>query len=84
MSTAKKKTLLPENKKLYKFPSRFGSHSSMVNEEKTSTLKDTSLVVLEDEFGEYTTERNRLDSGLADPNRYALARIDKLFLRGEH
>lgn len=58
----------------YNYPSRFGSHKSMV-------VKDNSdgTVVCEDEFGEYTTFTNRIDSGLSDPNRYALDRVQKLF-----
>lgn len=52
------------------FPSRFGSHASMIDEALTKQLKDKSLVVLKDERGHYITEMFRLDSGLADPNRY--------------
>lgn len=44
-------------------------------------LKDNEdgTVVCQDEFGEYTTTRDRLDNGCADPVRYALHRIQKLF-----
>lgn len=54
----------------YEYPSRFGSHSSMIvkdNEDGTSTLKD--------EFGGYTTPNSRINSGLSDSNRYASDRI---------
>lgn len=55
----------------YPYPSKFGSHSSMIDEAETQKLNlDSSLVVIKDEFGMYVTKRNRLDSGLADPNRY--------------
>jgi len=42
----------------------------MIDEEKTGELNNDKEVVLEDEYGYYTTERKRLDSGLSDPNRY--------------
>ena len=44
----------------------FGSHAEMVVEE----LED-GKVVCKDDKGTYTTEKNRLDNGLADPNRYS-------------
>lgn len=59
----------------YAYPSRFGSHSSMMNYEKTAELyelkQDSDLVVLTDEFGDYITFRKHLDSKMADPNRYS-------------
>jgi|TARA_B100002019_G_C21219292_1_gene573784 hypothetical protein len=45
----------------------FGSHAEMVVEE----LHD-GLVVCEDDRGKYVTHSNRLDNGLADPNRYSI------------
>ena len=42
----------------------------MIDEEKTGELNDDQVVVLKDEHGYYRTEIIRLDSGLADPNRY--------------
>lgn len=68
-----------EKKPVYNFPSVFGSHSSMINEVETEKLEDKSLVVLTDEFGNYITERNRIDTRLADPNRYKTSRLEKLF-----
>ena len=62
----------------YLYPSRFGSHASMVMEEESSKLENKSEVVLQDEFGLYTTFRCRLDSGLADPRRYNESRLTKL------
>ena len=59
----------PIKKEEYLYPTRFGSHSSMIDEEKTSELNDENKVVLLDEYGYYTTERTRLDNGLADPKR---------------
>jgi hypothetical protein len=59
------------------YPSDFGSHTSMVNEELTSKIaaakRDAAdpWVVLADERGSYATRKSRLDSGLADPNRCA-------------
>ena len=66
------------SKEVYPYPSQFGSHQSMVDEEATAKLTDTSLVACRDEFGVYVTLRNRLDSGLADPCRYAEERLAKL------
>ena len=51
----------------------------MVNAEASKALPDQSMVVCTDEFGDYTTERGRLDSGMADPNRYASDRLEFLF-----
>ncbi len=45
-------------------PSAYGSHLTMLVRE----LEDNK-VVLKDDFGEYTTTRDRLDNGMADPNR---------------
>ncbi len=60
--------------KTYKYPSIYGSHRSMVVE-----TFDNGDVVCEDEFGTYTTSSNRLDSGLADPNRCVGSRLEKLY-----
>ena len=57
----------------YKYPSRFGTHASMVVSEADG------MVVCEDEFGQYTTLKNRVDNGCADPNRYTERRISKMF-----
>jgi len=59
----------PTKKEEYLYPSRFGSHASMIDEEKTSELNDESKVVLLDEYGHYVTFKTRLDNGLADPKR---------------
>jgi len=40
---------------------------------------EDGTVVCLDEFGEYTTPKNRIDNGSSDPNRYAEKRIGKLF-----
>jgi len=47
----------------------------MVDEDKTAELDDDSKVVLQDEHGFYTTETARLDTKLADPNRYTGNRL---------
>jgi len=69
-----------EKKREQKYPSDFGSHKSMVNMEATQALHpgvefddltDKDLVVVTGENGDYKTPKNRLDSGLADPNRYS-------------
>jgi len=53
-----------------KYPSEFGSHSIMIDEEETKLLNNPDKVVLRDEKGLYTTDKNKVDSGLADVNRY--------------
>jgi hypothetical protein len=59
------------------FPSEFGSHTTMVNaelNEKIAAGKQDAAdpwMVLKDERGDYATRKHRLDTGLADPNRYA-------------
>ena len=63
-------------KEKYSYPSRFGSHESMIDEEATEKRTDDK-VVLRDEHGPYVTERSRLDTKLADPNRYSGREISK-------
>jgi len=59
------------------FPTDFGSHTSMINaelNEKVAAAKQDTAdpwAILTDERGDYATRKSRLDSGLADPNRYA-------------
>ena len=53
------------NKEVYPYPSRYGSHRSMV------VSQFGCVVVCKDEFGEYETTKDRLDNGLADPKRYS-------------
>ncbi len=60
----------------YPYPSRFGSHKSMVVKEDTF---NTDCCFCEDEFGIYHTKLSRLDNGRADPNRYASSRLQNLF-----
>ena len=63
------------------FPSEFGSHATMINaelNEKIAAAKQDAAdpwQILTDERGDYATRKHRLDSGLADPNRYADAPI---------
>ena len=51
-------------------PSAYGSHLSMLVREL-----ENGKVLLKDDYGEYTTTRDRLDNGMADPNRNGLRRI---------
>lgn len=59
------------------FPTEFGSHASMVNAELTEKIaaakQDTvdPWQVLTDERGNYVTRKHRIDTNMADPNRYA-------------
>ena len=55
-------------KEEYNYPSRFGSHSSMIVEEHDWSLQPGE-VLLEDEYGQYVTTKDRLDTALNDPNR---------------
>ena len=57
-----------------KFPSLYGSHYSMIDEEETEKLDDDEMVVLKDEKGFYKTYRKRLDNKMADPRRYNMSR----------
>jgi hypothetical protein len=59
-----------QQKKIYPYPSEYGSHSSMIDEKLTEELNKPNMVVCRDEHGTYITERKRLDDGLADINRY--------------
>ena len=70
-----RRRVVPQNAEKYPHPTRYGSHSSMIDEEKTEELSDKNLVVLKDEHGYYTTSRKNLDNGLADPKRYELSRL---------
>jgi hypothetical protein len=59
------------------YPSDFGSHASMIDaelNEKIAAAKQDAAdpwQILTDERGHYATRKHRLDSGLADPNRFA-------------
>ena len=59
----------------YTYPTRYGSHASMVDMEKTGELNKENKVVIQDEHGYYITDESRLDNGLADPNRYKTSRL---------
>jgi hypothetical protein len=52
------------------YPSPFGSHQSMVDNKLTGGLNTPGLVVLRDAKGPYVTHSERLDNGIADPNRH--------------
>ena len=57
----------------YAYPSRFGSHSSMIIKE------EGDKITCEDEFGTYQTDRSYIDKNMADPNRTSQKRLKKLF-----
>lgn len=65
-----------EKPQAYEYPTRFGSHASMIDEEATKVLSDENKVVCNDELGSYTTERKYLDCGMADLNRYKRFKIN--------
>ena len=59
------------------FPSEFGSHASMLNAELTEKIAAAKQdatdpwQVLTDERGNYATRKHRIDTNMADPNRFA-------------
>jgi len=68
-------------------PSRFGSHETMVvdhlsipewNADMNLTLKEGE-VMCKDDTHYYITSRGRLDTGIADPNRYS--KKSELFIK---
>jgi hypothetical protein len=73
----------PEKKEKYKYPSRFGSHSSMINYDETTKLNDIDRIVLTDEFGDYITYRENIDRPETDQNRCRSSRLGKLYERTE-
>ena len=59
------------------FPSEFGSHAMMVNAELTEKIAAAKQdatdpwQILTDERGNYATRKHRIDTNMADPNRFA-------------
>ena len=59
------------------FPSEFGSHAMMVNAELTEKITAAKQdatdpwQILTDERGNYATRKHRIDTNMADPNRFA-------------
>ena len=59
------------------FPSEFGSHAGMVNAELTGTVAAAKQdaadpwQILTDERGNYATRKHRIDTNMADPNRFS-------------
>jgi len=85
MAMASRHSVDPGIGKKYAYPSRFGSHASMVVREPGEDSSDLQAdqVVCRDEYGDYVTWRSHLDNGLADPVRHAQSRLEKLFA-GRH
>ena len=65
---AKKAPQKKEKEKTY--PSSFGSHAEMVDNDLTTILNDSKRVVCVDRDGPYVTNKNWLDNGCADVNRH--------------
>jgi hypothetical protein len=55
----------PSKEKVSPYPSRFGSHESMVVENNVGD----AWIACKDDKGPYVTSRTHLDSGLMDPYR---------------
>lgn len=68
---AKPNSLTAKKKEKVVYPSLYGSHRSMVDEDATATLGKTGRVICVDAGGPYETDERTLDNGLADINRYA-------------
>lgn len=57
-------------------PSAYGSHASMVVDHKEFKLElNDDEVLCKDDNSYYITKKNRLDNGLADPNRYSMEKL---------
>jgi len=65
-----------EKKTEIKYPSSFGSHSSMIDEEASKKVP-VNLVVCKDADGLYVTEKAKLDTGLYDHNRNTSVKFRK-------
>jgi hypothetical protein len=80
LNMAKKIFKLPKHETGQKITTKtfFGTDSSMVVQDDDENVKGIKLeahqVVCKDDRGYYVTTKNHVDSGLADPNRYANAR----------
>jgi hypothetical protein len=61
----------------------FGSHSNMIagcEDPAIQTIKiHENQVICKDDAGYYITDKTRIDSGLADPNRYANENARQIF-----
>jgi len=60
----------------YPYPSRYGSHGSMVVENN----EGEPWIVCKDGKGYYVTSRTHLDSGLMDPYRLTTAKFRKAMI----
>lgn len=65
--------------------SPYGTHSDMLVTDETvlkrlhfDEFETVQLVLAKDDEGYYITEKNRVDSGLADPNRYATSMREEM------
>lgn len=63
----------------------FGSTSDMIVQCEDPSIQNIVLeqneVICKDDYGLYITNTNRIDSGLADPNRYANPLARSKFLK---
>jgi hypothetical protein len=65
--------------RVYTTKSFFGSHADMIVDDISVfdiQLKENE-VICKDDGGYYVTLKNRIDTGLADPNRYSSVRFAK-------
>lgn len=81
---AKKKVIIPEVKAKYEYPSRYGTHSSMILKEETEDIGMEEVVICKDEYGKYATTTRHVDSGMADPNRYLFPKKREAVLKRLH
>ena len=72
MGNKYKKYVAPVKKEKYAYPSRYGSHESMVVLDG-----EGPYLVCEDEKGFYLTSSNHLDNGMMDPWRITTPKFRK-------
>lgn len=68
-----------DTSRVYTTKTPFGSHVEMIVQDVSEfdiSLKNNE-VICKDDSGYYITLKSRIDSGLADPNRYCSERIEK-------
>ena len=67
----KRQYTAPSKEKNSPYPSRYGSHESMVVENN----EGDAWIACKDDKGPYVTSRTHLESGLMDPNRLTTAKF---------
>lgn len=67
---AGKYTGKPESKYVSNYPSEYGSHKSMINDDYIDfNSMDHGYIICKDDHGSYVTTKSVLDTGFCDYNR---------------